>query len=128
MPKEVFVEVFRKIEDLVVSGTRRSRLDPMIRFAITIWFYATGGYQSNILQDRVSQTGASRAIREVTDALKSRLPEKLIQFPNTTEALDAIKLQLYKAFTHVSIQAPDKEGNVFVDRSYKHSLNVQDYV
>lgn len=136
MPKDVFMEVFKEVENLLEVGQRRSRLDPLLRFAVTIAFYATGAYQTNVYQDRISQASASNCINEVTDALASCLPRKWIRFPTTMAERDIIKAQFFKKFgvpgiigsidcTHVNIIAPNEAEHIFVDRKQNHSMNVQ---
>lgn len=130
------MEVFEEIRDLLDVGVRSTRMDPIFRFAVAIAFYATGSYQTNVCQDRLSQTRACRIIQEVTDALSSRLPKKWIRFPKTTLARDEIKGQFFSKFgipgvigcidcTHVDIIAPKHAEHIFVDRKQKHSMNVQ---
>lgn len=85
------MEVFKEVEDLLPIGARRSRLDPLFRFAVAIAFNATGAYQTNVCQDRISQTAACDCIDEVTEALASRLPRKWIRFPISSAERDAIK-------------------------------------
>lgn len=136
MPKEVFMEVFEEVAVELDSGARSTRLAPIVRFALTIAFYATGGYQTNILQDRVSQQSASRCIREVTNALERKLCKKWIRFPKTAAERDAVKQQFQTKFgvpgvigcidgTHVAMIAPRVSEHLYVDRMHQHSLNVQ---
>lgn len=136
MPKDVFMEVYGEVADLLPVGSRKSRIDPLVRFAATIAFYATGGYQTNICQDRLSQTTAGECIEEVTSALALRLPRKWIKFPKTVAARNAIKKQFLKKFglpgvigcidcTHVQMIAPRDSEFIYVDRKQNHSLNVQ---
>jgi hypothetical protein len=83
----------------------------------------------------MAQSVTSATITEVTENLEMKLCRKWIKFPHTNEEKLRLKEKFYAKYnvpgtigavdgTHVEIIAPVEAENVFVNRKYRHSIDV----
>lgn len=136
LTKEVFLEVFQEIENMMSATQRSTKVPAIQRFAAALTFYATGGYQHTIWHERFGQKTVGKAVHEVTKILEQYFCSKWIKFPLTVQDRQAVKLQFYEKFgipgivgcvdgTHVLMVGPQDDEHIYVDRLHNHSLNVQ---
>lgn len=133
------MDIFREVEDYMDSGLRINRIDPLIRYAAAMRFYATGSYQRSIGEEylnSMSQKSISNCIAELTVVLQRTICAKYIVFPKTEPEKNKIKERFFLKTgfpgvlgcidgTHVNLLTPSEDEHLFLDRKGNHSLNVQ---
>ncbi|MGH0167605.1 UNVERIFIED_CONTAM: hypothetical protein FKN15_053095 [Acipenser sinensis] len=123
-------------DDLEPATNRSHSIPAIIQVCVAIRFYATGSFL-NVVGDftGIHKSSASRIVHRVSQSLKRKLnhfitfstdPSKLRKlkgrfyeiagFPNVVGAVDG---------THIKIQAPYQNENIYVNRKGYHSINVQ---
>ncbi|CAK1601333.1 unnamed protein product [Parnassius mnemosyne] len=137
--KDFIEEIINELKPYMQCPKRRSDISPKYKILVALYFYATGSYQRLVggtYGTLMSQQSASRAIREVTDALNNHnILGKWIRFPQTRQERDAIKRRFYEKFnipavlgcidgTHISIVRPTENEERFFNRKHFHSRNV----
>ncbi|KAK4885857.1 hypothetical protein RN001_002128 [Aquatica leii] len=127
------------------SQQRPSGIDIYTKVLVTLRFYASGSYQLDVASNfnfNLSQSSASRCIREVTDAFNT--PEvfnQFVFFPRNRHELNTIRIEFNRLHrfpgvigcidcTHVAIFPPHRDDenypeHLYVNRKNYHSLNVQ---
>ncbi|XP_071653587.1 putative nuclease HARBI1 isoform X3 [Temnothorax longispinosus] len=150
LPRNEFINYFRLTPELVIHITNEVRADlqseritgitPEIKVLIAIQFYAQGSYQRSVgnqVELNVSQTGTSRCLHAVTDAINRRLLRRWVKFPMTeidrqrAREKFSVAAQPFEGAigaidcTFVHILAPHEHEEAFVNHHGNHSLNVQ---
>ncbi|XP_063911205.1 putative nuclease HARBI1 [Zophobas morio] len=137
--RDVFQEILPRME----RGRRATRTPSVVRFMVSLHFFAQGSYQKSVGKDQhcaVSQSVVSKSLKEVTNLLVEIAP-RYIQFPRDMQEAVAVKAGFYEKFgfpgiegcidgTHILIFPPPAEhpvhpGRVYVNRKNSHSINCQ---
>ncbi|KAI5636949.1 DDE superfamily endonuclease domain-containing protein [Phthorimaea operculella] len=136
LDKRSVINIIKKIRPYMRQTRRVDGITVKSKVLAALCFYATGSYQTLVGQSafhNISQTSVSRAVRQVTRALKQVYGE-YIQWPRTLEERNAIKAKFYKFKipgvvgaidgTHIAILRPEHNEERYINRKGYHSLNV----
>lgn len=123
-------------DDLCRETRRNHSIPPMYQIMMALRFYASGCFLQ-VIGDTfgVDKATVSRAITDVSNALTAKRLD-FIKWPTDADELRKIKCNFFKRGgfpgvigcvdgTHVRIQAPSQDENVYVNRKRYHSINVQ---
>ena len=121
--------------DLITSNYRNRAIPPIVQLCLGLKYMATGDMQRTVGKTlKVSQSQASKIIRNVTRAIARQAPHHIYmprpeeqgrlmhnffrkcQIPGVIGCIDG---------THIRIQKPRQFENAYVNRKGYHSINVQ---
>jgi hypothetical protein len=125
-------------EDLQPKTLKKNAITPLQKVKIALRYFASGEIQLNDGDIHgISQPSVSRCISQVIHSLsRPHIVQRYIKFPKTQQELQDFEREFYGTAsfpnvfgvidgTHVQLQAPTQNEEVYVNRMNYHSINTQ---